>query len=476
MSGNLLFGNFTRNTGNDPIETIGLVNNSSVPVQVQIAIGKFAGPDPALMKYVALRSAFVVNEFATLSGTIYGHPNAVGAEAVAAAAYFNTPAFNISRPIFESFSSSGTTPILFDLAGNPLAAPELREKPAIVAPDGGNTTFFGSDIPQDADTFPNFFGTSAAAPHAAGVAALLLQARPTLMPAKIYRSLENTAIDMDAPGFDNNTGFGLIQASAALPTALDVTPADFDGDGVSDIGVFRNGAWFILKSSGGSEVIAWGTAGDILVPADYDGDVKVDLAVFRDGVWFIAKSSGGSEVIAWGAAGDIPVAADYDGDRKTDPAVFRDGVWFIAKSSGGSEVLGWGTKGDVPVPADYDGDGRTDPAVFRDGAWFIAKSSGGSEVLGWGTTGDVLVPADYDRDGKTDLAVFRDGVWFVAKSSGGSEVLGWGTTGDMPVPADYDGDGKIDLAVFRNGAWFIVKSSGGSEVVGWGMAGDIPIE
>jgi uncharacterized repeat protein (TIGR01451 family) len=89
-----------------------------------------------------------------------------------------------------------------------------------VAPDGTNTTFFPGppsfSTDTDGDGFPNFFGTSAAAPHAAGVAALMLELRPDLSPARIAAILSETAIDMESPGYDQFSGAGLIQADRAL--------------------------------------------------------------------------------------------------------------------------------------------------------------------------------------------------------------------------------------------------------------------
>jgi hypothetical protein len=122
---------------------------------------------------------------------------------------------------------------------------------------------------------------------------------------------------------------------------------------------------------------------------DFDGDGKTDQAVYRDGVWFILRSSDGSGMgITWGGAPqDIPVPGDYDGDGKTDQAVYRDGVWWVLRSSdGGGMGITWGgAPQDKPMPADYDGDGKTDQAVYRDGVWFILRSSDdGGMGITWG--------------------------------------------------------------------------------------------
>jgi hypothetical protein len=216
-----LVGSVEKNVGNDPVEIFLFENDGTIDVDgipgpdtvFNIAIEKVAGPDPSLIKY-AYFGTMTINEYDTASPSSYGHANAAGAESVAAAFFFETPAFGTNPPLLESFSSVGGVPILFDKQGK--AINEVRQKPEITAPDGTNTTFFGQDIEQDDDAFPNFFGTSAAAPHAAAVAALLLERTETLTPSEVYKALESTAIDMASPGFDNESGFGLIQADKAL--------------------------------------------------------------------------------------------------------------------------------------------------------------------------------------------------------------------------------------------------------------------
>lgn len=206
------------NLGGDPIEVLSFLNDGSYGSnEFNLLIAKREGPAPGRMKYIALdNQAFQINEYSTNSPTVFGHKNAAGVAAVGAVPYFNPTRL-------ETFSSLGGTPILFDQVGNRLSQPEERLQPRFVAPDNINTTFFGRDIPQDADRFPNFPGTSAAAPHAAAVAALMLQANAQLRPTDIYQALEHTALDLNdlnAPGskvgFDAASGSGLIQADRAI--------------------------------------------------------------------------------------------------------------------------------------------------------------------------------------------------------------------------------------------------------------------
>jgi len=169
--------------------------------------------------------------------TIQGHPGAAGAAAVGAAFYFNTPQCGTSPATLESYSSAGGAPILFNAqaAGARYATPIVRQKPDFVGPDGGNDTFLGFTLAkanypgttdgllntsisacQNVTSYPNFFGTSAAAPHAAGIAALMLQAYPAVTPALVYGSLHNTALPMSGASPNFSSGYGFIQADTAL--------------------------------------------------------------------------------------------------------------------------------------------------------------------------------------------------------------------------------------------------------------------
>jgi hypothetical protein len=250
---------FDYNIDGDAIETPIMVNFSDQDVVVQVGVELYEGAAPNYIKYVYFdldAGVFVPQEYDTASGTIYGHANATGAEAVGAAAWYQTEEWgsplrpNCIPACLNSFSSAGGTPVFFGANGRRLAIPELRLKPGVTGPDGGNTSFFlfdlGFEVPgtSEPDGLPNFFGTSASAPHVAAVAALMLDQRARdiaahkrfigprkLTPYLIYWGLRLTADDLklrnfggdigpqrvdNASGFDLDTGFGFVDAQRAL--------------------------------------------------------------------------------------------------------------------------------------------------------------------------------------------------------------------------------------------------------------------
>ncbi len=162
-----------------------------------------------------------------------------------------------------------------------------------------------------------------------------------------------------ASGRPGNFGDGDIY-SAVRVSVNRSSPADFDGDGRTDISIFRpsDGTWYIMQSGSNTfRAQQFGTNGDRIVPGDYDGDGRTDFAVFRQtpqqGIWYVLRSSDNSFFgFQWGLNTDKPVPGDYDGDGRTDIAVFRNGVWYIVQSSNGNiRYEHFGLSGDIPVAA-----------------------------------------------------------------------------------------------------------------------------
>lgn len=205
-------------------------------------------------------------------GQTHGHSSAAGAFSVAATPAANSigggqpsgpfPAFFSSSNVTETFSNDGPRRLFFKADGTPFTPGNLlfstnggllRQKPDITAADGVSVTgvgLFGSP----------FYGTSAAAPHAGAIAALLKSANPAFTNDQIRNALTSSAIDIEKPGVDRDSGAGIVMAFEALQ-ALGVTSQASvnlgtvttieDGNGNGYIQAQESGSLLIqLKNSG----------------------------------------------------------------------------------------------------------------------------------------------------------------------------------------------------------------------------------
>jgi hypothetical protein len=271
-------------------------NSSTETLNIQV--GLVSGTTPGRIKVVVEDdgAGSTINNFATHSGTLQGHPGAVGAAAVGAVFFPNTPSCG-GTPTLEFFSSAGGDPILFDVTGKPQAA-VFRQKPDFVSPDGGNDTFLGFTLasggPPDTSTvaaclnnanFPNFFGTSAATPHAASIAVLLLQAAPSLTPTQLYGLLQQSALPIGTAPTTGNpnyaAGYGFVRADVAA-----------DNVPVSDLSVPAAPTLTLASNSiavGGSTTITWSSANN--------------QGCTASGSWSGALAATGSQTVTQAAVG-----------------------------------------------------------------------------------------------------------------------------------------------------------------------------
>lgn len=333
-------------------------------------------------------------------------------------------------------------------------------------------------------------------------------------------------VENGGPSGDNSNYIGIDTVSYTPAPAVVNTQhvVDFNGDGKTDASVVRNtggGAsgqvtWFNCATGtaepGCFTSQQWGIASDFFVPVDYDGDGKTDISVWRPGTlgyWYTFNSATSTvSQTQFGQTGDDPtVVGDYTGDGKADLAVYRAGLsagnpsfWYYLASSGpyvGQITYNqWGINGDFPAPGDYDGDHKSDFMVQRSSGsgtaifWLLTNTTVNVSATEFGLPTDVIVPGDYDGDGKTDIATVRANSgaisWFVRKSSSPTASPYYANFGlsasDFVVQGDYDGDGKTDVAIWRPNAdtasnyfWVLNSSNGSVTNKEWGQNGDFPV-
>jgi subtilisin family serine protease len=203
--------------GDNPLEIVDITNDVSRfgASGLSVAIGKASGE----ARYLHLDTNGGALALGT-AGEINGHPVAADAVAVAAvsAAGLTAPFAGGAADPVELFSSDGPRRVFYRADGTPITPGNflatggtVRQKPDVAAADG---------VMVAAPGFAPFFGTSAAAAHAAGIAALVKSANPALTTAQIRTALTSTAFDIAAPGVDRDSGFGLLDAFAAVQSVV----------------------------------------------------------------------------------------------------------------------------------------------------------------------------------------------------------------------------------------------------------------
>ena len=321
--------------GQDPVQTLIIGNPASATAAtaaatVTLSIGLVSGTAPGRVKFLLSgdgANVSINSPFAPGGPTIQGHSMAATAASVGAAYFMSTPQCGVSVAQLENYSSEGGDPILFDTSGNRLATPQVRNKPDFVGPDGVNNTILGATLTQspppdnqptnttiagcqDVTGMPNFFGTSAAAPHAAAAAALMLQANPALTNTEIIAAMQSAAQPMSARassagGYDFDDGHGFLDIKAAfsqLPGAaptISVSPATItvgssatlSWTAINSSSCTASGGWSGSQAAGGTQSVtpsATGTATYTLTCTGSNGSVSSSATLTVS-----AASSGG---------------------------------------------------------------------------------------------------------------------------------------------------------------------------------------
>src|SRR4051794_9749398 len=271
------FSNTVQNGDDDAFEGL-FLPFSATPLR--LAVTRFSGPD----RYFQLttfggrfRADGALQAFAT-PGVTRGHsavPAAISVAAAPAATPYPfaledgdppNPAGPYPRSFTsdqqpERFSSDGPRRVFFTPRGAPLTPGDLtatggvvRAKPDLTAADGVSTTLVG---------FKPFFGTSAAAPHAAAIAALALSGRPGISPARLRAALRRTSLDLGRRGRDRDTGAGVVLAGALL---------DAVGARAQPYAVV--GQPVVTSSTDGDAFLEPGESGTVRVPVNNAGEAR----------------------------------------------------------------------------------------------------------------------------------------------------------------------------------------------------------
>ena len=278
--------------------------------------------------------------------------------------------------------------------------------------------------------------------------------------------------DMNAGNWRLFNGQGELAQMATLgfSDAIPIT-GDFNGDGVTEVGVFRDGFWYIDLNGNGiwDEGDLWaqlGDAEDQPVTGDWDGDGKADIGVFgpsRFGDFLAITEEPGlpdRENATLGRYKNLPPNPHVAAEQRR---IMKRGAHGKYREDVVDHVFRFGKQDDRAVAGDWNGDGVATVGIFRDGYWFLdmdGNGTWGSETdrfVEFGDKGDLPIVGDWNGDGIDDIGTYRSGYW-VLDADGNMErdaqdkVFEMGDENDLPVSGDWDGDGTDEVGLYRDKA------------------------
>ncbi len=379
-------------------------------------------------------------------------------------------AFNNSH-VVETYSSDGPRRIFFQGNGAAITPGNLTatggqvlQKPDFTAADDVSVTGVGG--------FPSpFRGTSAAAPHAAAIAALVQSRFPTLSPSGIRNALFASAIDIEEGGIDRDSGRGIIMADSALmslavPPSITSHPANptITSGSSATLGVTASGTpvftyqWYRGTSGDTSAPIAGATSSTFTTPA-LNATTRY---------WVRVSNAVGAADSATATVAVVPVpATSLDTVGLVDPA---SGAWHLRNPAGAVTSFFYGNPGDVPFMGDWNCDGIDTPGLFRQSDAFAYLRNSNSQGIAdirffFGNPSDIPLAGDFNGDGCDTLSIYRPSEqrFYIINALGANNGgLGaadfsflFGNPGDKPFVGDFNGDGIDTVGLHRESTGFV---------------------
>ncbi len=271
-------------------------------------------------------------------------------------------------------------------------------------------------------------------------------------------SFTTTNNDEITKNIDGSVRFGVL---GGIPLA-----GDFDGNGIDEVAVFKDGYWMIDINHNGrwdqSDLLAkLGDSEDRPVVGDWDGDGKDDIGIYGP-MWEQDPEAISRE----------PGLPNPDNDAYTKPKNVpptgneaTNGARVMKLTSYGNQqadvvdhVFGLDEEDKIPVTGDWNGNGIRSIGTFQDGTWELDINGDGrfdhmDATVRFGQAGDRPVVGDFNGDGIEELAIYRNGTWII-DSNGNRELeitdrtFELGGAADQPVAGDWDGDGTDEPAIY----------------------------